>query len=282
MPLQRIVIGVDFSPASTEAARWAAQHFQDGVELIFAHAVSGRAEEEGLSQDSPDKNAAERLRIFAESISAKRMRLDTRRGNAARLLSDIATETDADLLIVGARGERAAIDRSLGTTAQYVVRESTVPVLVVAQARDRGVSRILVPVDDESAASESLRWAALLSNRFNADVTTFHVDASGALSQPALPRRDAEPSVNADSNKARRWKELAQASGIPGDRVTSEVASGVPAVEIVSAATRNAADIIVMGRKTARSLQRAVLGSVTATVLSSPPCSVLVVPANGP
>jgi nucleotide-binding universal stress UspA family protein len=35
----------------------------------------------------------------------------------------------------------------------------------------------------------------------------------------------------------------------------------------------------VMGRRSARNLRRAVLGSVTATVLGDPPCNVLVVPA---
>jgi len=276
MDLQRIVIGVDFSPASVDATRWAAQNFGRGVELILAHAVT-------LPEPTLAEGATKRLQDLADSMSAERIRSEIREGNAARSLSDIATEVEADILIVGARGERADLDRAIGTTAQHVVRESTIPVLVVARPGGHPVSRILVPVDEDATARESLRWAGLLSNRFNAKVTTLHVDATGAMSQAASPPNASQVTaraVSADNEKTKRWSELARESGIPSDRVNSEEAVGVPAAEITAAAGRNGADIIVMGRTAARSLRRAVLGSVTATLLRDPPCSVLVVPAS--
>jgi nucleotide-binding universal stress UspA family protein len=276
MDLQRIVIGVDFSPASVDATRWAAQNFGRGVELILAHAVT-------LPEPTLAEGVMKRLQDLADSMSLERIRLEIREGNAARSLSDVATAIEADLLIVGARGERADLDRAIGTTAQHVVRESTIPVLVVAQHGDHPVSRILVPVDEDATARESLRWAALLSSRFDARVTTLHVDATGAMSQAAAPPDASQVSAgaaSAEKGNTKRWSDLASESGIPSERVNSEEVAGVPAAEIASAAARNAADIIVMGRTAARSLRRAVLGSVTATLLSDPPCSVLVVPAS--
>ena len=275
MQLQRIVIGVDFSPASADAARWAAKHFQSGAELILANVVTSQ---QGDGSVSLDGNRA-RLRELGESMRAESIRFETREGNAARSLSDLATEAGADLLIVGAHGERAGRDGTLGTTAQYVVRESTVPVLVVAHPDQDSISRILVPVDEEATARESLRWAALLSERFNAVVTILHVDATGAMSYPAAPQLNTTPS-SSDNRTSERWTALASECGISKERVTSEESLGVPAVEIVAAATRSAADIIVMGRTAAHSFRRAVLGSVTSTVLSNPPCSVLVVFAS--
>jgi nucleotide-binding universal stress UspA family protein len=275
MHLQRTVIGVDFSPASTEAARWAAKHFQSGVELILTHVISSRDGD----RDAALQTGTEQLRQLGESLGAERIRFETREGNAARSLSDIAIETGADLLVVGARGERGGRDGAIGTTAQYVVRESTVPVLVVARPSDDPVDRILVPVDDDATARESLRWAALISDRFGAIVTMLHVDARGAMSHPASPHLNTRPAKSVNANPE-RWISLASELGIPEERVTVEESFGVPAVEIVSAATRSSADIIVMGRTAASSLRRAVLGSVTSTVLSNPPCSVLVVFAN--
>ena len=272
MQLQRIVIGIDFSPASSEAARWAAKHFHSGVELILANIMKPRESDGDVALQ---KNAAQ-LRKFGESLGAERIRFETREGNAAQSLSDLASQVGADLLIVGARGERAGDNGAIGTTAQYVVRESTVPVLVVARPSDDPIDRILVPVDEDATARESLRWAALLSVRFNAQVTTLHVDATGAMSHPASPHLNTRP-TSTDSGKSEQWIALARDSGIPEERVTSEHSFGVPAVEIVSAARRTSADILVMGRTAAHSLRRAVLGSVTSTVLSNPPCSVLVV-----
>jgi nucleotide-binding universal stress UspA family protein len=279
MQLQLIVIGVDFSPPSMEAARWTAQHFQNGVELILVNVVADEGGESELALNALTEQAGRKLRESGESMFGGRTRVEVRSGNPARSLADITAEIGADLLVVGARGERAGLERALGTTAQYVVRESKVPVLVVASPGEHRVSSILVPVDDDETARESLRWAALLSNLFGAKVTTFHVDASGALSQAASPQSNPKPAAP-NGGKSERWSELARASGISPEKVTSEEAFGVPAAEITSAAERGGADIIVMGRKSAGGLRRAVMGSVTATVLGNPPCSVLVVAAS--
>lgn len=281
MELKQIVIGVDFSPASADAARWAVQHFGRDVELIFAHAIHER---DNVAGEPLLEGATKRMRDFGSAISAERVRFDVREGDAARSLSDVATEYGADLLIVGARGERADLERALGTTAQYAIRQSAIPVLVVARPHERPISHILVTVEDDETARASLQWAALLSQRFKSRVTALHISTSGVMSHAAagaaLPPNPQRVNARAGSDEADRWIALARAAGVAPDRVTSEETRGVPAVEIVSASERNASDIIVMGRRAARNLQRAVLGSVTATVLSNPPCSVLVVPAT--
>lgn len=272
MGLQRIVIGVDFSPASADAARFAAQHFRQDAELILVHAVSG----------SERQDAERRLHHLRDSMQAERIHVEIREGDAARALSDVSAERDAELIVVGARGERAGLDRALGTTAQRVVRESTIPVLVIARPGEHPISQVLVPVDDDETARASFRSAASLSDRFNARVTILHVATSGIprqmAAQEGIASGDQRPGAASGDGGNIRWMELARASGIASERVSIEESSGVPAAEITSAAERSGADIIVMGRRSARNLRRAVLGSVTATMLSNPPCNVLVVP----
>ena len=277
MELLRIVIGVDFSPASVAAVRWATQHFGRGAELLLIHAVSAKP---------PVDDGQKRLQDLADSMSAQSIRVEIREGEAAPSLSLVAEEFNAQMVIVGARGERADLERALGTTAQHAVRESAVPVLVVARPDDQPISKILVAVEDEVTARQSLQWAGMLSNRFNADVTTLYVAGAGVISHAASPEDSPHPASWSDdkagivdSGRKDKWSELARASGIAGERVKSEEGIGVPAVEIISAIERNGANILVMGRRATRNLRRAVLGSVTATVLSNPPCNVLVVPA---
>jgi hypothetical protein len=38
--LERIVIGIDFSPASIDAAQWVATHLAPGSELVLTHVIS--------------------------------------------------------------------------------------------------------------------------------------------------------------------------------------------------------------------------------------------------
>ena len=275
MGLQRIVIGVDFSAASADTARFAARNFREDAELILVHAVSG----------SEGQDAESRLQRLADSMQAERIHVVIREGDAARALCDVSAERSADLIVVGARGERAGVDRALGPTAQRVGRESAIPVLVVARPGDHPISQILVAVDDDATARASMRSAAALSDRFKARVTILHVATVGVARQMAAPEGPAAghspPRATSDGGGDNgRWIELARASGIAHERVSIEESSGVPAAEITSAAERSGADIIVMGQRSARDLRRAVLGSVTATMLSNPPCNVLVVPAS--
>jgi nucleotide-binding universal stress UspA family protein len=281
MNLQRIVIGIDFSPASADTARWAAQHFGRASELILVHAVAS------LPADQPDstagtlrENARMRLSELADSIADSNMRVEVREGDAATALPSVALEYEAELIVVGAHGERAGHTQAIGTTAQHVVGQSTVPVMVVAQTRDSSISNILVPVDDDGTGRTSLRWAALLAERFDARVTTLHVRTSGAMSHTLAAGDSARDTAQSHSESTKRWIELARESGVPHDRVTSEERFGIPAAEIVSASEQSGADMIVIGRRAAGGLKRALLGSVTATVLRNPPANMLVVPAE--
>ena len=285
----RILIGVDFSPASADAARWTAHHFGNGAELILAHAItlpkppimSSRHGKHELVLETLVEGARKRLQDLRDLMQAQNVSLEVREGEPAATLAEIATESKADLLIVGVRGERTGKGQSGGTTAERAVRELSIPVLVVARPSERPVSLILVAVEEETTARESLRWAGMLSNRFNARVTSLYV--GGDAISPAARADSSQRSPGADDKETRTdsssdpWTELARSSGILPERVTSEKVAGVPAVEIASASERHDADILVMGRRSARSLRRAVLGSVTATVLRNPPCNVLVV-----
>jgi nucleotide-binding universal stress UspA family protein len=294
MLLERIVVGVDFSAHSVEAARWVANRFAPGAELVLVHVISipepppivrSRYPRRDLLIDTVREGAEKRLREISHSLNADFVWLEIREGDPVECLENVATEFSADLVVAGAHGERPGARQGLGTTAEHLVRASTRPVLVVTHPRLTPPSHVLVPVDKSAGAAGALRWAGALSRRFGAQVTAMHVVtagvASSALAAAAIVS-GSPPMVRgtrfATADMPDRWLEGAVAAGIPRERANSEVSFGEPTREVLSAAERLGADLIVIGRRGEGNFRRAVLGSVVDGVLRGSTCPVLVVP----
>lgn len=297
MSLTRILVGIDFSPASFETARWVARYLGAGAELVLAHVIAmpepppivrNRFPRRELVVETLRAGADRRLRELSASLPPGRVWLEIREGVVRTTLLAIAHEYAVDLLAVGAHGERPGVTRALGSTAEHLVRMAEVPVLLVAGAMEPGRTRILAAVDDAATAAEALRWAGRLGETLDADVTTLHVVPSGVMTHvleaAALATGNVTPGPTATGGERAaddRWLEVAVHAGVPRERVTTEAAFGEPGQEIVAAADRLGAGIIVMGRRGAGGVRRAVLGSVVDAVLRHAPCPVLVVPERG-
>jgi nucleotide-binding universal stress UspA family protein len=294
MKLERLVVGVDFSAPSVEAARWAANQFAPGAELVLVHVISipepprivrSRFPRRDLLIDTVREGAEQRLREISRSLNADFVWLEIREGDPAERLANVAAEFSADLIVAGTHGERPGLQEALGTTAEHLVRASTRPVLLVTRSGLTPPSHVIVPVDRSENAVGALRWAGALSRRFTARATAIHVVtagvASGVLAAAAVvsgvpPIDPRTPLATAEMSD--RWLEDAVAAGVPRESATSEVAFGEPTREILSAAERLDADLIVIGRRAEGNFRRAVLGSVVDGVIRGSPCPVLVVP----
>lgn len=298
MTLDRIVVGIDFSPPSFEAARWVARHFAPEAELVLAHVIAipeappvvrSRYPRRELLVETLREGADARLRELARSLGTDRVRVDIREGHAATDLVDIAREHAADLLVVGAHGERAGVLEGLGSTAEQLVRVATTPVLLAVAPRDRSPARILVPVDESDITVRVLRAARSLGEQFGGEVKGLHVVRSGVMSHllaaattlsgtPPIPRETLQPDAHA---RAGGWLDrFVEASADAGGDLSTDVVFGDPAREIVALAERWETDLIVIGRRGSSGFRRAVLGSVVGAVLRHAPCPALVVPED--
>jgi nucleotide-binding universal stress UspA family protein len=293
MKLERVLVGVDFSSHSVEAARWTANHLARGAEIVLAHIISlpapppivqSRYPQRELVVDTLREGADKRLRDLSLSLSAQRIWLEVREGTPADELARLATDFAVDLVVVGAHGERPGELTGIGTAAERLLAVSPAPVLLVAHAPDAPPTRILVPVDDSETSTAALRWAGMFGTRFDAEVTALHVAASGAVSQAltaaaivsgVIPPATPEPAHT--SKEAERWRELAVGAGVAPERLRAEVVSGSPVQQILDTAERAGTQLIVMGRRGSGGIRRAVLGSVVGGVVQRPPCPVLVV-----
>ena len=132
---ERISVGVDGSPASRAAVRWAVAHAHHGDTITLVHVweSSPAAVDAGLCEPDDDAAAcgfAHRELVRAELLlksSGVTLRTDVIRGDPRHCLLRL----DTDLLVVGAGGHGAVTGRLLGSVSSYLARHSPRPLVIV-------------------------------------------------------------------------------------------------------------------------------------------------------
>jgi nucleotide-binding universal stress UspA family protein len=142
---QRIVVGVDGSPSSREALRWAVR--QAGLTGASVEAIAawraptlvGMAapfteSEVGGGDDVRIKVATENIlrTVIAEvagSSAGVAVKAEVGEGSAAQLLLDAAK--GASLVVVGSRGHGGLTGTLLGSVGQTLAQHSPCPVLII-------------------------------------------------------------------------------------------------------------------------------------------------------
>jgi len=137
-PFQRIVVATDFGPSSRVALDLAVSltvTHGSGLTLVHAYSV--------LLPPSPNPlmPAFEKIREAADGAMANSLNLlrqkhlsvegFVRHGEAWREIIAQATESEADLIVMGTHGHHGLSRVFLGSVAEKVVRSSTIPVLTV-------------------------------------------------------------------------------------------------------------------------------------------------------
>jgi len=293
MRLDRVVVGMDFSQPAEEAARWAARHFASGAEIVLVHVVAvpepprffrGKFPPRETVIETARAGADRRMRELSTSLGAERIWMEIREGDPAEQIDAVASEYDADVVVVGPHGARPGIWDRPGGTAEKLVREAKHAVLLAANPHDSAPRRLLVPVDESPATATVLAWAGLFAERSGMELTLLHIvsstmlnellSAGAVISGVMVPVPD-EVLTNAEMDAGSWLQQLASEAGLDRPGVSTQVKAGDPADEILAAAERLDADLIVMG-SSARGLRAALLGSVAREVIRSAKRPVLV------
>ncbi|TDD37073.1 universal stress protein [Saccharopolyspora elongata] len=132
-----IVVGVDGSPASKAALRWAVWHagLVDGritalmawdAPLIYNWEVPGL-------EDLATTTAKILSGVVKEVAGDSEVEInkEVSQGHPARALLDATKEANADLLVVGNRGHGGFAEALLGSVSQHCVHHARCPVVVV-------------------------------------------------------------------------------------------------------------------------------------------------------
>jgi nucleotide-binding universal stress UspA family protein len=137
----RIVVGIDGSPSSIEAFRWAVRQAEltgGSVDAVIAWQFPASAGGFGWAPSSGFDDidfaglSAKALSAVIEQVSlpeAVKVRQQVVEGYPAQVLLDAAA--GADLIVVGSRGHGAFADALLGSVSERVVRHAHCPVLVM-------------------------------------------------------------------------------------------------------------------------------------------------------
>jgi nucleotide-binding universal stress UspA family protein len=288
MKLSRIVVGVDLCRPSVDAARWTALEFAPDAEIVLVHAVDlPRPPRVVRGAMAPADRVVENARLGARArlaelgswVDETRVVTDVVVGHPSDCLVMAADTRAADLLVVGDHGCERGAWEFLGTTAEHVVQESAVPVLVARGPLSGPPLRILAAVDPSSAGRRALSWAAFLGLRLNAEVVALHA-VQPVVHAPVeligvMPTDEMQEDLTGD---AERWLGDEAREACDGRAsIECRVAVGEPVDEIVEAIAREHADLTVIGSHGAPSPVGAVLGSVARAVLRGTNGPVLVV-----
>jgi len=288
MKIRRIVVGVDFREPSVAAARWTAQELAPDAEIVLLHVVDLPRPPRALRGAMAP---AERVAVTAEAgararlaelgpwVDEKRVTTEVAVGRAADCLVEAVDTHAADLLVVGEHGGRRGAWEFLGTTAERVVQEASVPVLVARDLPPGPPRRIVVAVDDSSGGRRALRWAAFLGRHLGARVVAVHALEPVAHAPVELvgimPVAEIEEDLRAETE---RWLgEEAREAGAYENLAACQVVVGAPVEEILAAVERERADLLVLGSRGAPAPVSGVLGGVARSVLRRAPGTVLVI-----
>ena len=171
-----VVVGIDFSPASSEILANAAEIAgEESGELHVVHVVahppsastatlSRDREVESLGRADDPRAALERLLDTVED-AVRNIALHVRVGRADVEIVQLANDVDADVVVVGTHG-RTGIERLLlGSVAESVVRHSPCPVVIYRQKAPAAWDQIAPPCPDCIAVRFTTRRASLWCER---------------------------------------------------------------------------------------------------------------------
>ena len=265
-PLDRIVVGVDFSEVSLAAAQWVGRHLARDAALTLVHVIEPPPAPNVLrlrSARMPDPESRLRARIeslrgalhgLSGVVGGTDTRVEVRVGDPALQLAAYADLVEADLVVIGGKAVSRAAPRHETATTDRLLRQLARPGLVACNAQAAPTTVLAALADD--VAVPVLTVARMVAAPCAARVATLRLadrTSVGSLARVEHPTR--------------------QTSILGGTR--DAVATREQVRMIIDVARRLRADVIVIG------------GHVSATeddddaahmLARTANCSVLVVP----
>jgi nucleotide-binding universal stress UspA family protein len=217
-------------------------------------------------------------------------------GPVADMIDRHAAATGADLLVMTTHGRGPLARFWLGSVADALVRQGSIPVLVVRPqeaapdlAQEPVVRRVLIPLDGSALAEQVLEPALALGAATQAEYTLLrvvqpmipggHIPASAKVSglrEPLLKQLQAlhrQESTEAQEYLERIAERLRARALTVQTRVVSQER---PATAILEDASAHGADLIALATHGRGGLKRLLLGSVADKVLRGGATPVLV------
>ena len=290
----RVLLAVDGSPAAESARRlvrslaWPQGTVIDVVSALETSTDAGVGGAMGFASAIPPRDALHALHGVLEAAVAgleapghivTRALLD---GRPASAIVDHATESRAELVVIGSRGLGPIRSMVLGSVSAEVVDHAPCPVLVV---RRPGIERILLAVDGSPSAQAATTFlgGCRALDPYPVEVLSVALAPPPPLPVPAAGLSDAAFDAydaailahrhHAEDTAARATEALRE----DGRAARWSISQGDAAHEILEAVRGFGASLVVLGSRGHSGLKRVLLGSVARNVLLHTEASVLIV-----
>lgn len=259
-----IIVGVDGSQGSRAALRWAARTAAvQGARLRAiaawqypAAAVTPAGPAQLPGPDEMDQQTCDDVRAVVRDelgAEADRVHIEAGRGPAAPVLLNVVAATDADMLVVGARGLGGFAGLLLGSVSQQCVEHSPCPVVVLRGEHDLSGGPIVIGLDGSEGANRALAWTIELADATGSEIIAVHAVGTGANNA----------TVDAARHALEQWCEPIQHRGVAHQM---HVRSGDARAVLEHEADAANASLLVVGTRGLGSVQGLLLGSVAGYV----------------
>lgn len=297
----KILIGVDFSNESVDAARqgfaMASQARARGeqVEVLVAYIEGSGAWHPSLNEKSILKDPDNRHRIegharefLQEHLAPKpgeelEYSLILEEGHARKQLAEITERVDADWLFVGRSGSGALVRMALGSTSSALANSPPCNLAVAHETCPdwQGTPKIAVGLDFSDASNKALDLAIEMAHKSDAQLHLVHVIfPPGPISMPngGIAYAGGEymeiESLRTRTDEDIRALMAAREPQLEGLQWQWEVLTGYPKRELIGYAEDHNIEAIIMGTVGRSALSNFLLGSVAGGVVKHSPCTV--------
>jgi nucleotide-binding universal stress UspA family protein len=277
---RNILVATDFSDSSRAALFEAIDLAKPNESRIHAVHVVTYLEDvfRAARYPIPDTKWRKSLQERVEKFFPKSLYLNSGRhtligGSIAEEILNFAAAHHCELIVTGTHG-RSGLGRLLmGSVTNKLVRESHVPIMSVPEQRMEMsglqiVKRILVAMDLSSTSTKVIKFAVEFASSLEAEIHLIHVIDPPRIEtyKRTLPIADVIDStceLNVDSS----LQEMLEKYDL-FTKAKVRTCIGDTAQEILRYAQQENCDYIVMGTHRRKELERALSGSVTASVLA--------------
>jgi nucleotide-binding universal stress UspA family protein len=291
MEWKPIVAGVDASDEGVRAAQAAVALAQAAsTECYLVHAVRDPATEvfyteiplnfQELRGTILDSARTLLTQVLRGKVPDKVIdKLECRFGSPGVVMSEVADERDAELIVLGGKHHTAVGRWLAGSTVHHMVRTHDRPILVNGPPGhgEGKFSRVLLAVDLSHAAKPTIDAAERIAGLFNAKVRAIH-SVEPVTWVPELPPGLYEDMLRESEEQLERsvWPAIEY----PG--AEHQMRRGSAPDTIAAAAAEWNADLVVVGTHGRGWVDRVLIGSVTERLLNRLPTSMLIIPVTGP
>jgi nucleotide-binding universal stress UspA family protein len=248
--------------------------FAKDAEVVLVRAISVPPGVEGQTLELTETlraRAAKELQALTRELTSKgaRARFVVRKGDAADVILEVASEEGATLIAIATHGRSGLRRWAFGSVAEKILRASPIPVLAVRSFSESGgptpaegltLKRILVPVSADGLSLQGVEPALALARLFGSSVTLLHVCEGQACGLPVPELKQAYE----------RFHEA-------GLEVEPLMKQGDPATRVLETVAELKADLIAMTTHGRAGVPRWLLGSVTEKVLRASQVPLLIV-----